>query len=81
MKVLICDDEPLARDRLSRFIADMENFEVVAEEAYRISTELTTGARIAVLQDGEELSAWPLELIPDSPPEVVRRLRSCIRQR
>jgi two-component system response regulator AlgR len=31
MKVLICDDEPLARSRLSRFIDDMEEFEVVAE--------------------------------------------------
>lgn len=31
MKVLICDDEPLARQRLSRFIENMEGYEVVAE--------------------------------------------------
>ena len=47
-----------------------QNFEPVGEGSYRISTELKTGDRVAVLQDGEELSAWPLELVPDSPPEV-----------
>lgn len=31
MKVLICDDEPLARDRLNRFIEKMDKYEVVAE--------------------------------------------------
>lgn len=31
MKVLICDDEPLARQRLSRFIENMEGYEVVSE--------------------------------------------------
>lgn len=31
MKILICDDEPLARDRLKRIINDIENYEVVAE--------------------------------------------------
>lgn len=31
MKVLVCDDEPLARDRLKRIIADMESYEVVGE--------------------------------------------------
>jgi len=31
MKVLICDDEPLARERLKRFISDMDNIEVIAE--------------------------------------------------
>jgi uncharacterized protein (TIGR02302 family) len=49
---------------------DDQNFEPVGEESYRISTELKAGDRIAVLQDGEELAAWPLELVPDSPPEV-----------
>jgi hypothetical protein len=42
----------------------------VGQGAYRISTELTAGDRVAVLQDGEELSAWPIELVPDAPPEV-----------
>jgi len=47
-----------------------QGFEPVGEGSYRISTELTAGARVAVLQDGEELSAWPLELVPDAPPDV-----------
>ena len=46
------------------------SFEPVGEGSYRISTELTAGVRVAVLQDGEELSAWPLELVPDAPPDV-----------
>lgn len=31
MKVLICDDEALARERLARFVRDMEGYEVVGE--------------------------------------------------
>ena len=49
---------------------DDQNFAPVGEGSYRISTDLKAGDRIAVLQDGEELSAWPLELVPDAPPEV-----------
>lgn len=33
MKVLVCDDEQLARERLSRLVADMEGYEVVGEAA------------------------------------------------
>jgi uncharacterized protein (TIGR02302 family) len=49
---------------------DQHSFEPVGQGAYRISTELTAGDRVAVLQDGEELSAWPIELVPDAPPDV-----------
>lgn len=49
---------------------EQQNFDPVGQGAYRISTELTAGDRVAVLQDGEELSAWPIELVPDAPPEV-----------
>ncbi len=49
---------------------DQQSFEPVGQGAYRISTELTAGDRVAVLQDGEELSAWPIELVPDAPPDV-----------
>lgn len=45
-------------------------FEPAGEGSYRISTELTDGDRVAVLQDDEELSAWPLELVPDEPPDI-----------
>jgi two-component system response regulator AlgR len=31
MKVLICDDEALARERLARFLKDMEGYELVGE--------------------------------------------------
>lgn len=31
MKVLICDDEALARERLARFLRDLEGYEVVGE--------------------------------------------------
>ncbi len=31
MKILICDDEPLARDRLARFIDGMDGYTVVAQ--------------------------------------------------
>jgi two-component system response regulator AlgR len=31
MRVLICDDEALARERLARFLRDMEGYEVVGE--------------------------------------------------
>lgn len=31
MKVLICDDEALARERLARFLREMDGYEVVAE--------------------------------------------------
>lgn len=31
MKVLVCDDEQLARERLARLVADMEGYEVVGE--------------------------------------------------
>jgi two-component system response regulator AlgR len=33
MKVLVCDDEQLARERLSRLVADLEGYEVVGEAA------------------------------------------------
>ncbi len=49
---------------------DQQSFEPVGEGSYRISTELTAGDRVSVLQDGEELSAWPIELVPDAPPDV-----------
>ena len=47
-----------------------QSFEPVGEGSYRITTELTAGTRVAVLQDDEELSTWPLELVPDAPPDV-----------
>ena len=31
MKVLICDDEALARERLARFLKDMDGYQIVGE--------------------------------------------------
>lgn len=46
------------------------SFENFAHEAYRLEQALTTGDRLAILQDGRTLAAWPLELVPDNPPEI-----------
>src|SRR3546814_19560431 len=41
-----------------------------AHEAYRLEQSLTAGDRLAIVQDGEVLAEWPLELVPDTPPEI-----------
>ncbi len=42
MKVLICDDEPLARERLKRFIERIEGYEVVGEAENGIEAPVLT---------------------------------------
>ena len=39
-------------------------------DAYRVSADLRAGERIVVVQDGESLGDWPLELLPDLPPDI-----------
>jgi uncharacterized protein (TIGR02302 family) len=46
-------------------------FEDFAHEAYRVEHSLTAGDRLAIVQDGRTLAAWPLEIVPDNPPEIV----------
>jgi len=46
-------------------------FENFAHEAYRLEHSLTEGDSLAILQNGQTLAAWPLELVPDNPPEIV----------
>ncbi|WP_340115908.1 TIGR02302 family protein [Pelagibius sp. 7325] len=46
-------------------------FENFAHEAYRLEHSLTEGDSLAIVQNGETLAAWPLELVPDNPPEIV----------
>ena len=46
-------------------------FENFAHEAYRLEHSLTEGDRLAIVQNGETLASWPLELVPDNPPEIV----------
>ena len=49
---------------------DSQAFEPIGGDAYRVSAELTAGERILVVQDGESLGDWPLELVPDRPPDI-----------
>ena len=46
-------------------------FENFADEAYRIEHSLTAGDRLAIVQEGRTLADWPLELVPDNPPEIA----------
>ena len=48
--------------------APFENF---AHKAYRLEHSLTAGDHLAIVQDGRTLAGWPLELVPDSPPEIA----------
>ncbi|MGF1629047.1 MAG: TIGR02302 family protein [Kiloniellaceae bacterium] len=45
-------------------------FENFAHEAYRLEHGLTEGNRLAIVQDGRTLAEWPLEVLPDNPPEI-----------
>lgn len=44
MRVLVCDDEQLARDRLVRLVDTMEGVEVVAEAATAVKQFRLRGA-------------------------------------
>ena len=37
---------------------------------HRVESVIDQGTRLAVEHDGRELAAWPMEVIPDSPPRV-----------
>ena len=50
---------------------ESQAFENFAHEAYRLEHSLTDGNRLAIVQNGSTLAAWPLELVPDNPPEIV----------
>ena len=49
---------------------DARPFENFAHEAYRLEHGLTEGTRLAIVQDGRTLAQWPLEVVPDNPPEI-----------
>lgn len=50
---------------------ESQAFENFAHEAYRLEHSLTDGNRLAIVQNGSTLAAWPLELVADNPPEIV----------
>ncbi|MGH6885955.1 MAG: TIGR02302 family protein, partial [Geminicoccales bacterium] len=47
-----------------------EPFETLATGSYKASKELTEGTHLTVRQDGRELGAWALEMVPDQVPDV-----------
>ena len=46
-------------------------FQSIDPQNHQLSTELHVGGRLAVSQNGKELGAWPLEVVPDLPPTVA----------
>ncbi len=52
-------------------IAETEQpFAETAQKVYKLETRLTQGDRLAVLQGGEPLGAWPVRIVPDEEPEI-----------
>jgi uncharacterized protein (TIGR02302 family) len=47
-----------------------EDFTPVTAGVYEIKHPLETGERLAITQDGATLAEWPLEILPDTPPEI-----------
>ena len=45
-------------------------FEAITEGTYRLSQELTGGARLAVRQGNSEIAAWSIEVVPDLEPAI-----------
>ncbi len=45
-------------------------FESFGGDAYRISREISAGERLEILQGGRPLAAWPIQILPDTPPEI-----------
>ncbi|MHA1599377.1 MAG: TIGR02302 family protein [Alphaproteobacteria bacterium] len=45
-------------------------FSSIAVDAYKVSTEVTAGDRLAVVQDETILAEWPLILLPDEAPRI-----------
>lgn len=78
MKVLICDDEALARERLARFLREMEGYELVGEaengedalaQVTRLQPDVVLLDLRMPVMDGLEC-AEKLALLPE-PPAVI----------
>jgi uncharacterized protein (TIGR02302 family) len=46
-------------------------FQSIDPQNHQLSAELRIGGRLAVTQNGKELGAWPLEIVPDLPPTAA----------
>ncbi len=47
-----------------------EDFVPVTAGVYKIDRRLDAGDRLAITQDGATLAEWPIEILPDNPPEI-----------
>ncbi|MEX0809566.1 MAG: TIGR02302 family protein [Dongiaceae bacterium] len=45
-------------------------FDAVDGGIWRLETQILTGDRLMLTQDGEEVAAWPLTILPDLPPKI-----------
>ena len=45
-------------------------FESFGGDAYRVSREITAGDRLEILQAGRPLAEWPIQILPDTAPEI-----------
>ncbi|HZT20055.1 MAG TPA: DUF4175 family protein, partial [Dongiaceae bacterium] len=50
---------------------DSSRFDAIGEGTYRATGRIVSGDRLAVVQDGHELGAWPYRLVQDEPPLVA----------
>ncbi|NIA68426.1 TIGR02302 family protein [Pelagibius litoralis] len=49
----------------------LEPFEPFAQNAYRLERQLSEGTSLSIQQGSRDLAEWPLELIADTPPQIV----------
>lgn len=49
---------------------ESEDFIPVTAGVYKIDRRLEAGDRLAITQDGATLAEWPIEVLPDRPPEI-----------
>lgn len=60
-------------DDVPRLVIDDQNvtFEAAGLGSYQIVHVFEEGSRFAVTQSGQEISAWPINVIADAPPEIA----------
>ncbi len=51
--------------------AEVRDFDAVDKQNFRITATLTVGKQLKVSQAGTFLGSWPIEIIPDNPPNAA----------
>jgi uncharacterized protein (TIGR02302 family) len=54
----------------SQGMSERVSFETIAPESHQIQTPISRGTRLAVMQDGEALADWRINVLPDLVPSV-----------